>query len=1010
MQSATNERHVGRSWFEHWASWRYFPVVLLACCTNGAFANGHSLHLFGTGSGDVDRVKIRIDDPANSLPGPPADVGATDFTIEFWMMGAAADNTAAAVSCGANANWVNGNVVVDRDRAGQPRKYGVSIGGGNIVFGLTSDSGSQTICGTSNVLDNLWHHVAVERRRSDGALWLFVDGTLQAQSAGPTGDISYPDSAVPANANDPYLVIGAEKFDTAPGHAFHGYVDELRLSTRLRYAANFPRPKAPFVTDAYTAALYHFDEGTGNAVHDSSSASGGPSDGVRIVGGSNAGPTWSALTPFDFGALQIAFKQIVTGAGPLVEIGNAHDGSGRLFLVQQTGQVRIVQNGALLSTAFLDIHTIIQCCGEQGLLGLAFDPNYKSNGFFYVYYTAPTAGNIGGQEIIARYQRSAADPNLADPSSGMVVLAIPHPDQQNHNGGKIAFGPDGYLYSGPGDGGGGNDPFQTGQSLKDLRAKLLRIDVHSGSPYAIPPSNPFAGSACATACPEIWAYGLRNPWKFTFDRLTGDLFIADVGQGAWEEVDFQAVGAAGGANYGWSVCEGNHLLGSTTTLCTLTGDVRPIVEYGHDAAGGNVITGGYRYRGTRVPVLSGRYLYADFGSGHVWAAQANENGTWSTQLVTTQGGISTFGEDESGELYVSDYGSGTLYKIVAPDTDGDGLPDWWETAYYGAGGTTPSSDSDGDGLTSLQEYQLGRDPRIFSPLTVAGDLTADGQAEVTWRHTNGANLFWQFDPAGQPVANTLPGVPTSWYLGAIADINGDSRSDLIWVNPGTGQVLGWLQNGATTVATVALPNIGANSGWTLEAAGDLDGDGYTDLLWKHTNGNVLGWRMVNGAVAGTIAYPSVPAGWEIVTTGDFDLDGKAEIVWHHTPTNGYYLWRYADTGNVVLQFLGAPGGSWTVQLVGDFDGDGKADLLWRDANGTIAIWPGGDATQAVFPPGVGTAWTAVAAGPYDGSARASVLWQRTDGTVAQWLFGSGLATPTVRFLTTVPAGWQAINP
>ncbi|HKE40836.1 MAG TPA: PQQ-dependent sugar dehydrogenase [Casimicrobiaceae bacterium] len=978
-----------------------------------AAASGHSLHFFGTGSGDVDRVKIRIDDPATSLPGPPADVGATDFSVEFWIMAAAVDNTAPAVICGANANWVNGNVVLDRDRFGQPRSFGVSIAGGKIVFGVSSDIGSLTLCGVSNVLDNTWHHIAVERRRSDGNVWLFVDGALEAQSVGPPGDVSYPDNAVPANMNDPYLVIGAEKFDTAPGHAFHGYFDELRLSTRLRYLSAFPRPKAPFLSDAYTAALYHFDDGDGNPVHDSATAVGGPSDGARRIGGPNNGPKWSTVTPFDFGAVQIAFKQLVTGASPLVDIANAHDGSGKLFLVEQTGMIRIVQNDSLLSTPFLDIHTLVQYGGEQGLLSLAFDPNYKSNGFFYVYYTAPTPGNIGGQEVLARYQRSAADPNVADPLSAIILLTIPHPDQTNHNGGKVAFGPDSYLYLSVGDGGGGYDPFHAGQNLSDRRAKLHRIDVHSGLPYTIPPTNPYAGSTCTTACPEIWAYGLRNPFRISFDRLTGDLFIGDVGQDLWEEIDFQLAGAAGGANYGWSVCEGNHLAGSSTQLCTLTGDVRPIIEYGHDDAGGNVVTGGYRYRGTALPMLAGSYVYADFGSGHVWAAQINEDGTWNTQLVTTQGGISTFGEDEDGELYASDYGSGTLYKLVAPDSDGDGLPDWWEATYFGVAGTTPGADPDGDGLTNLQEYQLGRDPRLFSPLTVAGDLSGDGKAEVVWRHTSGANVVWQFDALGNIVSSGLAGVPTTWYLGAIADINGDSRSDLIWVNPGTGQVLAWLQNGATTTSTVALPGIGAGSGWSLEASGDLDGDGYRDLIWRKTDGTVVGWKMINGAVASTVVYPSAPpSAWDLVGTGDFDLDAKAEILWRHIPDNAYFMWRYADTGNVTSQFVGAPGGTWTVQLIADFDGDGKADLFWRDGSGANAIWLGGDPSNAVFPPGVGIDWTPIAAGNYGGSTRAGILWMRNDGIVAQWLFSdaAGLSAPSVRFLTGIPPGWQAINP
>lgn len=268
----------------------------------------YSLRFYGHGvtAPDLDRVKIQIDDPANSNPGPPADVGATDFTLEFWMKANASENTASAIVCGANNNWVNGNIVFDRDRFNQDRKYGISIAGGRIAFGVTGDgTGSFTICGTTNVLDSQWHHIVVQRQRSDGWMWLYVDGLLEAQADGPNGDISYPDDGVPGNYcggpctnSDPYLVIGAEKHDAGSQYpSYSGWVDEVRLSTVLRYTANFMRPSAPFTPDADTAALYHFDEGMGDAVIDSSGAVGGPSDGVRRYGGVPAGPDWVADSP-----------------------------------------------------------------------------------------------------------------------------------------------------------------------------------------------------------------------------------------------------------------------------------------------------------------------------------------------------------------------------------------------------------------------------------------------------------------------------------------------------------------------------------------------------------------------------------------------------------------------------------------------------------------------------------------------------------------------------------------
>lgn len=268
---------------------------------------GYALRFFGNGQNDIDRVKIQIDDPANTNPGPPADVGAQDFTLEFWMKANAADNPAAAVACGANNNWIFGHVVIDRDRFNQDRKFGLSLAGGRVVFGVAGEgAGSLTLCGVTPVLDGQWHHVAVQRRRSDGWLWLYVDGLLQAQADGPDGDIAYPDDGVPGNFcggpctnSDPYLVFGAEKHDAGPEYrSYNGHLDEVRLSNSLRYSADFTRPAQPFVPDAATVALYHFDEGAGDMIGDTSGAAGGPSHGVRRFGGSPAGPLWVVDSPF----------------------------------------------------------------------------------------------------------------------------------------------------------------------------------------------------------------------------------------------------------------------------------------------------------------------------------------------------------------------------------------------------------------------------------------------------------------------------------------------------------------------------------------------------------------------------------------------------------------------------------------------------------------------------------------------------------------------------------------
>lgn len=264
---------------------------------------GRALRFSGNGTGDIDRVKIRIDQPGQTSGSWPVDVGATDFTIEWWLSGTLADNPAPAVGCGGNNEWIRGNIVVDRDRFNQPRKFGVSLGAGRVVFGVTGESNGAdvTLCWMRGVLDGAWHHVAVQRRRSDGRMWIFVDGALDAEGDGPDGDVSYPDGAQPGafcdgpcTQSDPFLVLGAEKHDADPVAypAFRGAFDELRVSRVLRYAGSFTRPATPFVPDAETAGLYHFDEGQGTVAGDSSGAPGGPSPGEIKVGGSPIGPVW----------------------------------------------------------------------------------------------------------------------------------------------------------------------------------------------------------------------------------------------------------------------------------------------------------------------------------------------------------------------------------------------------------------------------------------------------------------------------------------------------------------------------------------------------------------------------------------------------------------------------------------------------------------------------------------------------------------------------------------------
>ena len=329
---------------------------------------------------------------------------------------------------------------------------------------------------------------------------------------------------------------------------------------------------------------------------------------------------------------------------------HAGDGSGRLFILEQGGVIRMVQDGAILPNPFLDITSQVGSGGnEQGLLGLAFHPDYEQNGFFYVNYT-----DLNGDTVISRFQVSA-DASVADSASEKILLQVDQP-YANHNGGSLEFGPDGFLYAGLGDGGSQGDPNGNGQSLETYLAKLLRVDVNSGDLYGIPADNPFANGG---GLPEIWAYGFRNPWRFSFDRATGDLYIADVGQNQWEEVDYLPAGSPGGANFGWNIMEGNHpYQGEATDGLTL-----PVTEYEH----GNrcSITGGYVYRGQALPAWNGVYFYGDYCSGEILGLVHNADDSWESRLLYDTGFlITSFGIDEAGEIYVLDR-SGGLYQLQA---------------------------------------------------------------------------------------------------------------------------------------------------------------------------------------------------------------------------------------------------------------------------------------------------------------------------------------------------------
>lgn len=387
---------------------------------------------------------------------------------------------------------------------------------------------------------------------------------------------------------------------------------------------------------------------------------------------------WTASAPHNAQAQitawpALTFTPIVTNLHMPVHVTHAGDGSGRLFIVEQRGTIRMHKQAQALKT-FLDIQDRVRSpfnnSGgfEEGLLSVAFPPDYASKGYFYVYYT-----NVKGDNQVSRFHITA-DPDAADATSEELILYLAHPTYTNHNGGQLFFGPqDGYLYIGTGDGGSGGDPGENAENPASLLGKMLRIDVEMARAsqitgpyqifmpqisntndnlymYEIPADNPFA--SVSSARPEIWALGLRNPWRYSFDRQTGDLYIGDVGQGDWEEVSFQSFSSTGGENYGWDTLEGSHCYEPPTGCVLPVNYSPPVYEYPHSPSTGNAITGGYVYRGSLFLNMQGIYFFSDYTTGRFWGLQNNQ-GTWEANLYTENANrrVTSFGEDEAGELY-----------------------------------------------------------------------------------------------------------------------------------------------------------------------------------------------------------------------------------------------------------------------------------------------------------------------------------------------------------------------
>ncbi len=460
------------------------------------------------------------------------------------------------------------------------------------------------------------------------------------------------------------------------------------------------------------------------------------------------------IRPLSMSVASAATTVQVASALPYPVFATSPPGDSRLFIVEQQGTIRILENGHLLAAPFLDIHSLVPVISdddERGLLGLAFDPNYAQSGYFYLDYA-----NVSSNTVIARYRVSQSNPNLADPASAEIVLTIQQPFT-NHKGGNLAFNPtDGDLYIGMGDGGSEGDPNNMGQDTQVLLGKMLRIDVRADSGYVVPPTNPFVGDRAYR--PEIWALGMRNPYRWSFDRLTQDLWIADVGQDNYEEIDFQPAASGGGQNYGWRLMEGFHCYNPPTGCDPESTLTLPIYAYDH-SQGRCAITGGYVYRGTAVPEFQGDYFFADFCSAHIWTLQydghqvtnvvdrTTELAPGGNQSITT---IAGFGQDGDGELYLVDRGSGTdgaVYKIV-PSPDSAPEPPATPGDLDLMVGPNPSSgtmqfrvQSHLSGKLELRICDLsGRTIRLLS----AGDV-GGGSHEFSW---DGADRSGRAVPAG----------------------------------------------------------------------------------------------------------------------------------------------------------------------------------------------------------------------------------------------------------------------
>jgi glucose/arabinose dehydrogenase len=592
----------------------------------------------------------------------------------------------------------------------------------------------------------------------------------------------------------------------------------------------------------------------------------------------------------------VSLQQLASNLGPVTGI--THAGDGRLFLTIRTGRIVILENGNLRPQPFLDIQSLTTTDGERGLLSTAFHPRYAENGFFFIDYT-----NVQGNTVIARYQVSASDPNRADPASARILLTIEQPFS-NHNGGQLQLGPDGYLYIGMGDGGSAYDPACRAQKTDTLLGKMLRIDVDQNvaTPpyYGIPASNPFRGAGDPPD--EVWASGLRNPWRFSFDRQTGDLWIGDVGQDRREEIDFQPASSRGGENYGWKVMEGTLCSSSdacpaSTPACGSTAYTPPVLEYDHGPHCS--VTGGYVYRGSGASQLRGSYVFGDLCSGVIWAAARSGNGFTVRTVPGQISQLTTFGEDANGELYAANLG-GQLFRFAGSAAGGAhetvGLYDPQSGKFQLKAANTASA-----GVTV---FRFG--PRKSRWIPLAGDWDGDGRTtEGLYDPASGTFRLKNSSPGGGSDVILLVDSPSSRALPLVGDWNGDGKDTVGLYDPAT--------------RTFRLKNSLAGSGFDVTFAFGPAGSGLLPVA------------------------------------GDWNGDGRDGVGLFDPSSSVFYLTNGFQDAPPDLAVQFGPAGRGSLPVVGDWNGDSRDDLGVYDPASAVfrlrnSLTPGDPDAQFRFGP------------------------------------------------------------